>query len=257
MEKEQPDYFPFHPRVLFFYLLSFNFFLTLMYSISILSGSWNLQQWFDLDGEISIPTWYSSSQLLVSGLLILAAIKYRYKGFSPRRDLYLIVGLGLIFLSADETSMIHERLTPLSAKYANFIPLFNGNRGAWITIYGVIFLTIFTSQIKNIVLMWHNYREAFVLFFLGLITLVAGAVLVEITMYYSLLPSAILQVSVEEFLEMVGGSIILISSVVFLSRHVEVRKLVSGDDRTVDQSISHPSHLAQKINGAGTAVKGG
>lgn len=240
MEKEQPDYFPFHPRILLFYLLCFNLILSLMYTISVLSGSWYLQKWFDLNDEVSIPTWHSSSQLLVSGLLILAAIKYRHERFSPQRGLYLIVGLGLIFLSADEASIIHESLNSLSKKYATFVPLFDGRHGAWITLYGVLFLIIAISQIKNIELMWKNYRDSFVIFSVGLITLVAGAVLVEITMYYSLFSSSIVQVSIEEFLEMAGGSIILVSSLVFLNRHVEVRKLMRSDGNPLHFSGARP-----------------
>lgn len=233
MEKEQPVCFPFHLGGLLFYLVGFNLFLTLMYFMSILSGSWTLQQWFDLDGEIGIPSWHSSSQLLVSGLLILVAIKYRHEGFSPRRGLYLIVGLGLVFLSADEASMIHERLTPISKRYATFVPLFNGSRGAWITLYGALFIIICISQINNIALMWRNYRESFAIFSFGFLILVTGAALVEITMYYSFFSSAVIQVSIEEFLEMSGGSIILTSSLLFLKRHAKVEKLAQGSRTTI------------------------
>lgn len=237
MEEKQPDYFPSQPRAILTYLLCFNVFLTLMFPISIASGSWNLQQWFDLDGEISVPTWHSSSQLLVSGLFILAAIKFRCKEVSPKRGFYLLVGLGLVFLSADEASMIHERLTPLSEKYASFVPLFRGNNGAWITIYAVVLLVIIASQAKNIILMSRSYRESLLVFSLGLAILVTGAVLIEITMYYSLFSSGIMQVALEEFLEMTGGSIILVSAVMFLNRHVEVKKVVRRD-RVRDRSVS-------------------
>ncbi len=42
-------------------------------------------------------------------------------------------------------------------------------------------------------------------------------------MHYSLLPSKVMQLILEEFMEMMGGSIILISSFVFFNNHVEVR----------------------------------
>lgn len=120
-----------------------------MFTISISFDFWTIKPWFDLDGEVSILTWHSSSQLLVSGLFILAAFRFRRPG-SPRLGFYLLVGLGLIFLSADEASSIHEKLTPLSEKYAQFVPLIRGNQGAWITIYGVIFALILVINYNNI-----------------------------------------------------------------------------------------------------------
>lgn len=193
-----------------------------MFPISIALDFWTIKLWFDLDSEVSIPTWYSSSQLLVSGLLILAALKFR-RETSPRFGFYLLVSLGLIFLSADEASSIHERLTPLSAKYAHFVPLIRGNQGAWITIYGVIFAFILVINYKNVVRMWVSYRNSLLIFSVGICVLVSGAVLMEIAMYYSLLPSKIMQLVLEEFMEMMGGSIILISGLVFLNNHIEVK----------------------------------
>ncbi|WP_139291456.1 hypothetical protein [Paracoccus sp. SM22M-07] len=222
MEKNNEIYFPVQPRTILIYLTFFNIILSFMFPISIALDFWTIKQWFDLDGEVSIPTWYSSSQLLVSGLFILAALRFRRPG-SPRLGFYLLVGLGLIFLSADEASSIHEKLTPLSAKYAQFVPLIRGNQGAWITIYGVIFSLILTINYNNILQMWLNYKESLQIFVFGLCVLVSGAVLMEITMYYSLLPSKVMQLILEEFMEMMGGSIILISSFVFFNNHVEVR----------------------------------
>ncbi|MEO1910162.1 MAG: hypothetical protein ABGX10_07040 [Paracoccus sp. (in: a-proteobacteria)] len=222
MKKNIETYFPARPRTILVYLTFFNIILALMFPISIALDFWTIKQWFDLDGEVSIPTWYSSSQLLVSGLFILAALRFR-RVTSPRLGFYLLVGLGLIFLSADEASSIHEKLTPLSAKYAHFVPLIRGNQGAWITIYGIIFAFIVVINYKNIVQMWLNYRKSLQIFVFGLCVLVSGAVLMEITMYYSLLPSKVIQLILEEFLEMTGGSIILISSFVFFNNHVEVR----------------------------------
>lgn len=224
MEENQKTYFPTQPRPVFICLLWSNIFFALMFPISIEINLWTIKQWFDLDGEVSLPTWYSSSQLLVSGLLVLAALKFRRKE-SPSPGLYFLVGFGLIFLSADEASSIHEKLTPLSAKYAHFIPLIRGNQGAWITIYGVIFVFITMMNFKNILLMWKNYRISLLLFVIGLCVLVFGAVLMEITMYYSLLPSKVMQLIIEEFMEMTGGSIILMSSFVFFNNHVEVREV--------------------------------
>lgn len=244
MEKDQLDYFPMQPRTALTYLLLFNILFALMFPISIALDFWTIKQWFDLDGEVSIPTWYSSSQLLVSGLFILSSLKFR-RTISPRPGFYFLVGLGLIFLSADEAASIHEKLTPLSAKYAHFVPLINGNQGAWITIYGVIFASAVLLNINSILVMWKNYREPLLIFIAGLSVLVSGAVLMEITMYYSLLPSKVLQLILEEFMEMTGGSLILISSFIFLNNHVAVRAL------SAETATEHRHMVAQSKSRAG------
>lgn len=242
MKKNIENYFPAEPITVLIYLICFNILFSFMFLISIALDSWTIKQWFDLDSEVSIPTWYSSSQLLVSGLLILAALKFRGEK-SPRPGFYLLAGLGLIFLSADEASSIHERLTPLAAKYAHFIPLFNGVHGAWITIYGVIFLFILAINLKNIFLMWESYRNSLLMFLAGLCVLVSGAVIIEIFMYYSLLPSKVIQLTLEESMEMTGGSMILISSFVFFNKHVEVREVSADTALEHGRTVRRAKHV--------------
>jgi hypothetical protein len=66
---------------------------------------------FDLDGEINVPTWFSSTLLLLAGLLLL------YIAAASRRDRdrwarhWLFLGWVFLLLSADETSGLHGLLS--------------------------------------------------------------------------------------------------------------------------------------------------
>lgn len=210
------------PKSLLVRLLVLDIAFVAMFLLSIWSGSWTLMQWFNLDYERSVATSYSSAQLLVSGLLVLQTLSFYDARSGPSRGFCMLVGLGLLFLSADEASSIHERLTPLAAKYAEFIPLFRGNHGAWITIYGVIALALALLNIRNIRSLWRHHRRMFILFGVGFGTLISGAVAIEVPGYYSLVPSDTAQLAVEEGLEMAGGSIILVSVSIFFSRFAKV-----------------------------------
>lgn len=214
------------PRALLVYLIALDLFFVIMFPLSSGSGSLTLAWWFDLDSENSIPTWYSSSQWLVSGLLVLLTSSFRTRDVRPTRAFCILVGLGLVFLSADEASMIHERLTPLAASHAEFIPMFRGDRGAWISIYGAIALLLAVLNFRNILSLWQHHRRATVVFCTGFATLVTGAVVIEAAGYYSLFASDTLQLMAEEGLEMVGGSIILVGTALFLNSHISLQPTV-------------------------------
>ena len=67
-----------------------------------------LVNFFDLNGETNLPSWYSAAQLaLIGGLLIVFAASELRRG---RRAAWSVMlgGLGFLFLSLDETTSIHE-----------------------------------------------------------------------------------------------------------------------------------------------------
>jgi len=97
-------------------LFAFEGFLLAMHAfVHTAPAPWdNLQIWFDLGAEGTVPAWFSSGQFLLVGLALLAAAALR-RGVSPSEmRLLLVAGLGFIFLSADEAAMIHERITRTS-----------------------------------------------------------------------------------------------------------------------------------------------
>lgn len=200
------------PRTLLAVLIVCDLGLVALYLLSNWTGSWALEQWFHINSEVSVPTWFSSSKLLLAALFVfLSAVHARDVGVSS--SFLFLVAFGLLFISADETAQIHEKLTAISATHLPFIPLFEGH-GAWITIYGTIGLILVGANIRNIADMWKGHRRAFLTFVSGFATLVLGAVLVEMAGYYGLFALAAAQLSLEEGLEMIGGSVIVVSSVI-------------------------------------------
>jgi hypothetical protein len=76
-------------------------------------GLWGFSRLFDIDMENNIPAWYSSTALLICGILfgLISAIKYQ------KRDRFFRHWLGLsgifAWLSLDESASIHEMFIPL------------------------------------------------------------------------------------------------------------------------------------------------
>ena len=66
---------------------------------------------FDLDGEINVPTWFSSTLLLLAGLLLLyigAISRHERDRWSTH---WLVLGCVFVLLSADETAGLHGLLS--------------------------------------------------------------------------------------------------------------------------------------------------
>lgn len=202
-------------------LLLVDLFLLVMFLTAVRSGSWMLMQWFDLDSEQSLTTWFASSQLLIAGLILLLASGQSVGANRPSRSFCILVGLGLIFLSADEAASIHETLTLLVKERAAFMPLFRGDHGAWIFVYGVIGLILLAANLRNIAILYHHHRRALLTVAAGFVGLVAGSVLVEIAGYYAWLFSAPLQLTIEEGLELAGVSVMVFGFVLFRNTLVQ------------------------------------
>lgn len=198
-------------------LLLCNIALITMYFMSSVINSWVLQTWFDLDSEVSVPTWFSASQLLVAGILMCLMSDYAGRHGWPSAFFCLTVGVGFIALSADEASGIHERLTYLAGRYAPWVPMVQGHRAAWIFLYGVTGAAFMVLHRRNLLMMWRNHRQASMVMAGGFATIAAGGVLVEVAGFYALVPIESVQVALEEFLEILGGSIILVGAMIFLS----------------------------------------
>jgi len=100
------------------------------------------QRQLNLDEENNIPTWYSSSALLLSALL-LAVIGLANK---RRRDPYAFQWLGLaaifLYLSLDEAASLHEMTRHLSKPMLEAVGYFHGFLYATWVVFGVAFVII-------------------------------------------------------------------------------------------------------------------
>lgn len=182
---------------------------------------------FNINRESSIPTWYASSLLLAcAGLLAVIAHSKGYE--TGQRRYWLGLALVFLYLSIDEASEIHERLTePLQAMFNTSGPLYFAWMVAFIpllVVFGVVYFRFWWKLPPR-------YRQLFLLsacFYIG------GAVGIEMVgsnMWYqdggsSLLYSTI--GTIEEFFEMLGAATLIYTLLTYIAEpasviHVELR----------------------------------
>ena len=196
-------------------LVLFELCLSLIFITSSLLGMkvWIVHRLFDMDGEQNIPAWFSSVQLFAIGLVFLLKIFDTNPTPAIPRYFLLLVGLGFIFLSADEAAGIHEQISQSLNKFGG-LPGFKGGHGYWVAVYGAIAVTLALSNLRPAWNMWTQYRRASTYIAVGMSLIVAGAMGLEIISYQFLRDGDapmlyMLEVAGEEFLEMAGASVVL------------------------------------------------
>ncbi len=175
-----------------------------------LSNDW-LMDFLDIDNENNLPAWYSSVKLLVIGLLLLV---YTLSGEnrSGKYRLRFLLPMIFILLSLDEIAMLHESL----GTFSDFL-LPRGTRrgtafrvtGIWMFVLGVPFIGLMTWLVMDF---YRQINESEVIRKLvaGLVIFLTAALFIEIfSNYYRRGIGYLVQVSLEEFGEMIGATIIL------------------------------------------------
>ncbi len=167
-------------------------------------------KFFDLDKEVSIPTWYSSIQLFCISVLSGLFAYRKFNRLDIRSWILLLLPLLFLTLSMDESAAIHEWFGHVT----DFI-LLNAPRketlfkktGVWMFVIGVPFLISFVALMCSIKKYFDNKNFLLILF--GMVILLSGALgvetisnLVSNKLYY-------IEVFYEELLEMLGATIIL------------------------------------------------
>lgn len=170
---------------------------------------------FDLDAEPSIPAWFSSIQLFVTGAVLWAAAQNNRRKQHLSSTFLVAAGVVFIFLSMDEAAAVHEKITLVVLKLEMDWLLFKGGHGAWIPLYmglGLIGLLVAAPYLYKT---WVHFRREAVMALRGFVVLVSGAVGLEILSYLFLRANSSattlyrVEVACEEFLELAGASIIL------------------------------------------------
>jgi hypothetical protein len=213
-------------KKLLYAFIIFEIFLVIIFILDIFLGfPQPLHKLFDLNGESTLPAWFSSMQLFLIGILFLYS-GYRHQKIqviTPR--FLLLIGIGFIFLSMDESAVFHERTTQ-TLRHIEWIPRFKGNHGIWIPIYSIITSTIVLTNYRPIFSMWKAYPRQLLIMFIGVITFILGAVGMEIYSYWYLMGINPLlykvEVACEEFFEMLGASIILYGAIIFAAQSSEL-----------------------------------
>jgi len=198
----------------FLALIIAEIFFCLVYFGDFLLGEpiWRIHELFNLDSEVSIPTWFSIIQLFIIGIIALLVAFSKTATPPPSKGGLTLFGLGFIYLSMDEGSAIHEKLT--YEFYNNpLVPYFHGTHGIWIVVYGCIGIIVFLVLHRDIFAVCKHFRKEALIFIGGMIVFLAGTAGSETITYFYVDKSNpfvyTVEVILEEFLEMAGASVLL------------------------------------------------
>ena len=187
-----------------------------------------IRNWLHLDSEMSLPAWYSSMKWLAAALLFVSAPLYLWRQRLPGMPVLASLGCICLAFSIDEILGIHEWIGRQSDA---LLP--DGRRagtlfertGIWPFLLGIPVMAILGALIVSARrLLGCTYRMTCVRLIAGFAIMSAGAVIVElgknlIAPEHDTSGIALLQLSIEELLEMLGASIVVWSAYEFARGH--------------------------------------
>lgn len=193
---------------------------------------------FNINREQSIPTWYSSSMLLLGALATgLIAFVKRRRG-EPYRNMWLLLALLFVYLSADEGAGLHEYLTE---------PIGEALDTTGVFYFGWIIAGIIAVIVVGLVFFrfWlHQDSRTRLLYLLAAGLYVGGGIGVEMigsnlwyeaggsTMTYSAVGT------IEELMEMLGAITFLYAQLQLLARSVEAFDVRFVDGRLAAEPVA-------------------
>jgi hypothetical protein len=192
-----------------------------------------IERWLDVDREAAVPAWFSSS-LLLAASVVTASLNHSAPE-TARSRFWLFLAVVLLGLSIDESIALHERI---GVQLHRLLDTGGPLRYAWV-IPGTFFVAVIA--LASLGALRKLPRQTARLMVFGGALYVGGAVgfelvgsqLSETRGIENLAYAA--EVSVEEFLEMVGMSVFLFSVISYLaaarvSPHTRVRSAVAARD---------------------------
>jgi hypothetical protein len=177
----------------------------------------------DLDGENSLSTWFSVTQLFVVGAVLMIAAVVNQRSYLLASRALVAAGLVFIALSIDEEAQIHENLTYTAKHFGAHQLPFVGQWNAWIVAYAALGLLATVLAAKHLMALWKHFRPVAVVGGAGALIYVIGAVGFEIASFpfrgsVATRNLQLLAQTIEEFLEMLGVSVILYAALTLTSR---------------------------------------
>ena len=204
--------FPVDPPRLYLRLLGIDLLLTVLYVLFHIVASevtlGPLRPFFDLNSDVSIPSWFATIKLFAIAALLYVASTLPQQAVSRR--LLAAGALGFLFLSIDEGARVHEKITAV-ARMLEFDWLLIAGQGAWIAVYAAIGALLALLFGPALLRLSRRFPREAAIGAAGAVIFVAGAVAVEIV-GYSLTPDSAaykLEVAFEEWFELTGVSTIL------------------------------------------------
>lgn len=175
----------------------------------------------DLDAEGNLPTWFSSFQLALIAISLWALAARARDSQRPSRRFLRACGGFFLLLSIDETAMMHERLTAsLGSRYIDWVPAYLGNHVRDAILCMLILIACLAAAYPHIRGLLRLSRVASLMAAVGCVVYVTGAALLE-TVGYRMVSAGVslalyrVEVVAEEFLEMLGASLILYAVLLF------------------------------------------
>lgn len=166
-----------------------------------------------LDGEGSITSWFSATQLFVIALVFLSLSFRSRSEFQPSPWFLRLGSLAFFFLSFDEGAGFHEKLTFFLIAQS-WAPKIQDGRGTWIVTYVILAVLILAVSARELIRLVKFSRRGVFWMGLGLAVFIIGAGGLESVAYaiWQLESEALayqVEVVFEETMEMIGASMIL------------------------------------------------
>ena len=205
---------------------------------------------FDLDSEGNIPAWFSSSQLFCVAIAFWSCALRKRRSGRPSRLFFGLAGLAAVYASSDETAQIHERITAMvGQRYVDWLPTYAAHNFLLVMVAIAVLLTICQFLADDLLLLWNNYRRVSLLALIGITIALTGGMGVE-TLGYKLFHGNSesvwykVEVTIEEFMEMLGATLVLVSAL-NLRRHKAALSVL--ECRRVGDSPFQLSSADQKV----------
>lgn len=179
--------------------------------------SWTIHRLLNVDFENSIATWMSTIQLAVAGILVGLALLRRDRRYDPAAWFIACISALLLAMSMDEQLQLHEAVTQWAA-HNDSVPSHLGNQIILIAPllgFGLLLTVLSWRQLE---ILWRGHRPALLLMTAGIIAFFAGAVGLDTIGHMYLQDGSlpyILEVAAEEFLELLGGTLMMLGGALF------------------------------------------
>jgi hypothetical protein len=135
--------------------------------------NWRIHELFNLDEEANIPSWFSTIQLFMIGLIAIATAQSEHYRRPPSKWGLTLFGFGFIYLSLDEGAVLHEKFTYEFHNHP-WVPYFNGVHGIWIVIYMGVAIVVLSILGRDIWTICKTLRRESLIFIIGVLQLLAG-----------------------------------------------------------------------------------
>jgi len=182
-----------------------------------------LHEFINLDGEGNLPTWFSSFQLSLIAITLWRLASLSRPNTRPSRRFFRFCSGFFMFLSADETAMMHERITAsIGSRYIDWLPKYVSHHPMEAAVTLLVLLICARSIYPQVQGMRRISKQALVFAAIGCAIYLTGAAVLE-TVGYRMLEAGVstnlyrVEVAGEEFLEMLGASLILYAVLLFNS----------------------------------------